>query len=120
RQGAEGPEGTEGPEDPEGQGDHVDHSEGARQQGVTRSAPRERPSWGPWHSIAGRRMAEVGLVLHQHRPLVRDVAQRAVDWLTANGHAVRVTVDDADLVEAATVVPDDGFAPGLDLVVSLG
>lgn len=65
-------------------------------------------------------MAEVGLVLHQHRPLVRDVAQRAVDWLTANGHAVRVTVDDADLVEAAAVVPDDGFAPGLDLVVSLG
>ena len=58
-------------------------------------------------------------MLHQHRPLVRDVASTAVDWLSSHGHGARVTVADAgDL--AAVAVDDDGFADGLDLVLSLG
>jgi NAD+ kinase len=65
-------------------------------------------------------MAEVGLVLHQHRPLVREVAERAVDWLTANGHRVRVTEADADLLPEVRGVGDLEFSSGLDLVVSLG
>jgi NAD+ kinase len=64
-------------------------------------------------------VADVGVVLHQHRPLVRDVARRAREWLEANGHRVRVTVADADLVELEGV-PDAEFAEGLDLVLSLG
>jgi NAD+ kinase len=65
-------------------------------------------------------VAEVGLVLHQHRPLVRDVARRALDWLVANGHTVRVTAADVDLVDLEHGVDDREFAVGLDLVVSLG
>lgn len=64
-------------------------------------------------------MAEVGLVLHQQRPLVRDVAQRACDWLEANGHRPRVTTTDAATL-GADGVDDQEFGVGLDLVLSLG
>jgi NAD+ kinase len=64
-------------------------------------------------------VAEVGLVLHQQRPVVKEVAERAAEWLGAHGHAVRMPEADADLlgVEGRS---DDAFADGLDLVVSLG
>ncbi|MGY6499680.1 MAG: NAD(+)/NADH kinase [Acidimicrobiales bacterium] len=65
-------------------------------------------------------MAEVGLVLHQHRPELRELADRTTEWLLANGHAVRVTAEDAALVPTAGVVDDGDFGRGLDLVVSLG
>jgi NAD+ kinase len=64
-------------------------------------------------------MAEVGVVLHQHRPLVREVAQRALEWLDANGHRLRLTTADADILGVEGVADAD-FAHGLDLVVSLG
>ena len=64
-------------------------------------------------------MAEVGLVLHQQRPLVKDVAASAIDWLSAHGHSVRVTTADAATVGAAGV-DDHEFADGLSLVLSLG
>jgi NAD+ kinase len=61
----------------------------------------------------------VGLVLHQHRPLVKDVAERALDWLSAHGHHVRVTDADAEVI-GCEGVDDAAFADGLDLVLSLG
>lgn len=64
-------------------------------------------------------MAEVGLVLHQHRPMVKEVAAAAIDWLGAHGHSTRVTTTDAPAV-AGVGVDDHEFADGLDLVLSLG
>jgi NAD+ kinase len=64
-------------------------------------------------------MAEVGLVLHQHRPLVKDMAVTAIEWLSDHGHGTRLTTTDAEVLAMAGV--DDGaFADGLDLVVSMG
>jgi NAD+ kinase len=64
-------------------------------------------------------MAEVGLVLHQHRPLVSDAADRAIRWLADHGHSVRVCAGDTE-VDGATGVPEEDFARGLELVLSLG
>ncbi len=64
-------------------------------------------------------MAEVGLVLHQHRAVVKEVAERAIEWLDAHGHTVRVPVPEASLL-GIEGTPDAQFAPGLDLVLSLG
>lgn len=64
-------------------------------------------------------MAEVGLVLHQQRPLVRDVARAACDWLVDNGHRPRVTTADAPTL-GVDGVDDAEFGVDLDLVLSLG
>lgn len=64
-------------------------------------------------------MAEVGLVLHQQRPVVKDVALRAAEWLSSHGHVVRVPEVDAHLL-GIDGTPDEAFSTGLDLVVSLG
>lgn len=65
-------------------------------------------------------MVDVGLVLHQHRPELRDLAERTSRWLVEHGHGVHVTADDASLLPDATEVADDEFGRGLDLVISLG
>jgi NAD+ kinase len=66
-------------------------------------------------------MRTVGLVPHRDRALARELAQRTAKWLQDHGVTVRVPVSlagptglDAFAVEA------EGFAPGLDLVISLG
>lgn len=64
-------------------------------------------------------MAEVGLVLHQHRPVVKEVAERAIEWLTDHGHRIRVPELEAELL-GISGTPDSEFAHGLDLVLSLG
>jgi hypothetical protein len=38
----------------------------------------------------------VGLVPHRDRPLARELAQRAADWLRARGIEVRVASGDAE------------------------
>ena len=66
-------------------------------------------------------MAVVALCLHPERPKVVAVALRASSWLSARGHEVRLSEEDAALVGR----PDLGVAPdvllsGLDVAVSLG
>jgi NAD+ kinase len=66
-------------------------------------------------------VAVVGLVPHPDRPVARDLARRAADWLISRGIEVRVPAEDAkacDLSELAR--PGADFASGLDLAISLG
>jgi NAD+ kinase len=66
-------------------------------------------------------MARVGLVCHGLRTQALELACTAGDWLTERGHTVRVLEDDARVSGLkAWVHPAEGFAPGLDLAVSLG
>lgn len=58
-------------------------------------------------------------MLHQHRPLVKDMAVTAIEWLAEHGHSTRLTATDAGVL-AMSGVDDDGFADGLDLVLSMG
>ena len=63
----------------------------------------------------------VGLVPHRDRPLAHALAQQLTAGLIENGVAVRVpaALAPAAGLDAYAVDPED-FAPGLDLVVSLG
>lgn len=66
-------------------------------------------------------VAVVGLMPHRDRPLARDAARRAAQWLVARGVEVRVPSEDAaasGLEEFS--VPAGAFTGGLDLVISLG
>ena len=66
-------------------------------------------------------MAAVAIVPHLLRPEAAALAGQAVDWLTSNGHEVRVAGDDpvpAGL--AAYSVPPDALTDGLDLAVAIG
>jgi NAD+ kinase len=66
-------------------------------------------------------MATVGLVLHQQRPRVVDLARDAIEWLVAHDHEVRVVADGAARLERPDLACDEAtFPTGLDLVVSLG
>lgn len=65
-------------------------------------------------------MAAIGMVLHQERPLARELAHEASAWLRAEGHEVRFTAEDAALVGAAGGADAAEFGRGLDLAVSLG
>lgn len=66
-------------------------------------------------------MARVGLVLHQQRPRVVELAHQVVEWLVTREHEVRVVADSAARLERHDLACDeDGFADGLDLAVSLG
>jgi NAD+ kinase len=63
----------------------------------------------------------VGFVLHPQRPVAVDLAARAAARLTERGIEVRVPGGDADAgALGAFAVPVEQFAPGLDVVVSLG
>lgn len=65
-------------------------------------------------------MPVVGLVLHQERPLARSLAHEVTAWLAAQGHEVRFTSDDAELVGAPSGLDPAEFGRDLDLAVSLG
>jgi NAD+ kinase len=62
----------------------------------------------------------MGIVIHLHRPEVRDLARQAIDWC---GDTVepRLPLVDADLVGRPDLaVDDERFASGLDMCLSLG
>jgi NAD+ kinase len=64
-------------------------------------------------------LREIGVVPHRDRPEARVLAQRVVDWCEVHGLSIRVPESDAaGLTQYA--VPDEEFAPGLDLALSLG
>lgn len=66
-------------------------------------------------------VAVVGLMPHRDRPLARDAARRAAQWLVARGVEVRVPSEDAAAAGLEKFsVPADAFTGGLDLVISLG
>lgn len=66
-------------------------------------------------------MAIIAFVAHQTRVAARDLAGEAVEWLTADGHEVRVTEDDAAAVGLEKWArPADELVDGVDLAVSLG
>ena len=66
-------------------------------------------------------MTTFGLVLHQERPEAIDLALEAVRRLEAQGHEVRLpTIDARDVALVDHGVPEDEFAVGLDVAVSLG
>jgi NAD+ kinase len=63
----------------------------------------------------------VGLVPHRERGLAHELARAAAGWFRDRGVEVRVPADEAKAVDLADLaVPTEGFASGLDLVVSLG
>jgi NAD+ kinase len=67
-------------------------------------------------------MSNVGIVVLHARPLAANLAADIIHWLEDHGHDVRVPVSDAAVAEGipARAVPDDEFARGLDLAVSVG
>lgn len=66
-------------------------------------------------------MANVGLVVHEHRPEAAELARQAARWLTARDHRVRLPKADAETVDLPEFgCPPEEFAEGLDLTVTLG
>lgn len=66
-------------------------------------------------------MADIGLIVHLGRDKAAAHARDLAEWLVAEGHTVRVPPDDAEVSGLeAHAVPADGYAAGLDLVVTLG
>ncbi len=66
----------------------------------------------------GRR---VGLVIHQHRLEVRDLALRALAWCEAHGFVGVLPEGDAAIIDRHDCgVDDDQFGPELELCISLG
>lgn len=64
-------------------------------------------------------MSAFGLVLHHHRSV--ELGLETLEWLEERGHEVRLCAADAEQLGRADVaVPEEDFAVGLDLVVSLG
>jgi NAD+ kinase len=66
-------------------------------------------------------MANVALVVHEHRPEAADLAREAARWLVERDHGVRLPKADADHVGLAEHgVAADDLCDGLDLAVTLG
>ena len=67
-------------------------------------------------------MTVVGLVVHQRRAAALDIAGEMARWLGEHGHRARVAESDSAELPglAAWAVPDEDFADGLGLVVSIG
>ncbi|MEM8706178.1 MAG: NAD(+)/NADH kinase [Actinomycetota bacterium] len=67
-------------------------------------------------------MATVGMIVHLGRESASTHARELAAGLVADGHAVRVPAEDADVAGLRDVEISDGegFADGLDLVVTLG
>lgn len=62
----------------------------------------------------------LGIVIHQHRPEVRDLARQAIEW-AGESVVVRLPPDDAVLVGRSDLgVAEHGFAKDLDACLSLG
>jgi NAD+ kinase len=66
-------------------------------------------------------MAVVGMVLHHQREQAAELARDAADWLVERGHEVRLPLRDAGIAGLAHLgSPEDTFARGLGLALSLG
>jgi NAD+ kinase len=66
-------------------------------------------------------MAAVGMVLHHERGQAAERARDAAAWLTERGHEVRLPLRDAGIAGLPDLGgPEETFARGLDLAVSLG
>ncbi len=66
-------------------------------------------------------MATIGLIIHLGRESASQQARELASWLEAEGHTVRVPVEDAVVTGLDSVsVGRQAFADGLDLVVTLG
>ncbi len=63
----------------------------------------------------------LGLVIHQHRPDVLDLAATAIGWCDDHGIGVGLPKSDADLVDRPDLGRDEtAFGAGLDACLSLG
>lgn len=63
----------------------------------------------------------IGLVIHQYRPEVRDLARRALTWCEEQAIVGVLPIDDAALVNRPDLgVPEATFGADLDLCLSLG
>lgn len=71
--------------------------------------------------MSGSKTRAVGLVPHRDRAVAHELARAAAEWFGARGVDVRVPEPEAKAsgLEALGVAPE-GFAHGLDLVISLG
>ena len=66
-------------------------------------------------------MSVLGLIVHQDRPAAAKTARELSDWLTANGHEVRMPPEEAAATGCVDLeVSDDLSAEELDAVVTLG
>jgi NAD+ kinase len=66
-------------------------------------------------------MAVIGMVLHHERPQAAELARDAAAWLVERGHEVRLPLRDAGIAGLASYgVPEQTFARGLGLAVSIG
>lgn len=66
-------------------------------------------------------MVAVALVPHQFRPQAVDLTQRAIAWLEARGHEVRLPEEESQLLGLdGHGCPAEKLVEGLDLAVSLG
>ena len=64
---------------------------------------------------------KLGMVLHHHRPEVKDLAQRVCTWCEGVGIAVALPADDAELAGVPDLGVDEAeFGRDLDVCVSLG
>ncbi len=68
------------------------------------------------------KLEAVGLVAHRDRPRARALAAHAAEWLHERGVVVRVPAAEADALGLGPLASGDGdgFAAGLDVVISLG
>ena len=62
----------------------------------------------------------VGLVVHTGRDPATETARSLLSWLRDRGISTRSLQSESDSVEGDEVVEPEGFASGLDLVVSIG
>lgn len=66
-------------------------------------------------------MPAVALVPHQFRPQALDLARRAISWLQARGHEVRLPEEEGQLLGLDGYCwPPEKLVEGLELAVSLG
>src|SRR5688572_31324286 len=66
-------------------------------------------------------MPAVALVPHQFRPQAGDLTRRAITWLEAHGHEVRLPEEEGQLLGlGGHCCPAEKLVEGLDLAVSLG
>src|SRR5690606_2993372 len=66
-------------------------------------------------------MVTAGFILHSERDRAAAITHDLATWLLQRGHDVRVPEDDAARLGLAEHgVPEDHFADGLDVAVSLG
>jgi len=66
-------------------------------------------------------MAVVGIIVHHQREQAAELARDAAAWLAERGHEVRLPLRDAAVAGLPELgSPEETFARGLDLAVSLG